>query len=560
MRSPRKEYHISLVVFLIISSFVVPYTFRSFDDNRLTSWHWVFSHHEGIYVFLLLPLGIIIAYMFSRSSYVEKKAVSLMLLLALISSSLSWGIPEVIIDSSRYFTQAKYLETGGIIYFLKEWGRDIFSWTDMPLMPFIYGLVFKFLGEERIYIQIINTLIFSSSLFLTYKIGEMLWDREMGLYGGLLLMAIPYLYTQIPLMLVDIPTMFFLLLTFFSFIKALRYGRGWLFISSLSISLAVFSKYSALLMLTLLPVIVVVHFLSIEGSSRNLLLRRALVIFGLFFLLTGSVAMLKYDVLSRQLSLLFSFQAPGLKRWTEGFSSTFFFQTHPMVSGLAAYSLYRALKERDLRYLIISWLLFLVFLFQIKRIRYIIAVFPMLTLMASYGILAIKGTAMRRFLVFSIVISSLIISNFGYIPFLKKNSMVNLKEAGEFINTLPVERVEIFTYSSKEPVLNIKTTIPILDLYINKKIIYAGELSTREKAFSPSSPLRFTWEYKIPWFYIENDVKQNVKAFIVVTDDISLSDLPETIRGKVGHYKKVKVFDALDEVFKFNVITYVLYD
>ncbi|MEM3143936.1 MAG: hypothetical protein QXW91_04855, partial [Candidatus Nitrosotenuis sp.] len=58
------------------------------------------------------------------------------------------------------------------------------------------------------------------------------------------------------------------------------------------------------------------------------------------------------------------------------------------------------------------------------------------------------------------------------------------------------------------------------------EIIYAGELSTREKAFSPSSPLRFTWEYKIPWFYIENDWEQNLKAFIVVTDDISLRGLP----------------------------------
>jgi len=47
-----------------------------------------------------------------------------------------WRMPEVNIDASRYFTQAKHLELFGVRYFLSEWGREIHAWTDMPLIPF----------------------------------------------------------------------------------------------------------------------------------------------------------------------------------------------------------------------------------------------------------------------------------------------------------------------------------------------------------------------------------------------------------------------------------------
>ena len=91
-----------------------------------------------------------------------------------------WKVPEVIVDASRYFTQAKHLDVYGIGYFLREWGRDINIWTDMPLIPFLYGLIFKLFGESRIYIQAFTTLLFSLTVVLTYNIGKTLWDETVG--------------------------------------------------------------------------------------------------------------------------------------------------------------------------------------------------------------------------------------------------------------------------------------------------------------------------------------------------------------------------------------------
>ena len=99
-------------------------------------------------------------------------------------------------DASRYFTQAKHLDVYGIEYFLREWGRDINIWTGHAPHSFLYGLIFKLFGESRIYIQAFTTLLFSSTVVLTYNIGKTLWDETVGFYGGLLLLGIPYLFSQ----------------------------------------------------------------------------------------------------------------------------------------------------------------------------------------------------------------------------------------------------------------------------------------------------------------------------------------------------------------------------
>jgi len=547
-----------LIFISAVLSFITLFFFRSIDDNRLTSWQWVFHDLVGVKVFLILLAAIPIAYILSRLPFFEKNQASLLFVSSFIFSSLFWGIPELIIDASRYFTQAKYLKEFGIVYFFKEWGKEIFSWTDMPLIPLIYGLVFKLFGEERIYIQIFNSLCFSTSVIITYSIGKTLWDRSVGFYGGLLIMGIPYIYTQVPLMLVDVPTMFFFLVASFSFIKALREGGLWLILSPFLILFAIFTKYSVLVMLSLFPVILVTHIL--EGSKNTgLLLTRTFYILFPLLILLGAVILVKSDVFLEQLRLLYDYQRPGLRRWKEGFISTFLFQTHPFISLLAFYSLFRALKKKESSYLIIVWLVLLVFVLQIKRIRYLIVIFPMLTLMASYGLQTLKEPQTRRFLVLSLVASSLIISVFGYMPFLKQNSMVNLKKAGEFINTLSVEKVEVIPIPSYPSILDLKTIVPLLDLYIkNKTLIYKGEVSSQGDSSVLLSPLRFTYEYKMPPFY-KDDSFISKKRCIVVVRDKADGGIPKNIEKGIDRYIR-RDFSTTDNVFTFQVVVYVFYD
>src|SRR4030067_2679321 len=235
----QKAYHI-LTAFSTLITFFLLFILRTADDNRLTSWQWTFIGVDIKRIFFILIFGIIAAYLFSKSAFPERNPSLFLFFSSFIACVFFWKEPEVIVDVSRYFTQAKHLEIYGIKYFLQEWGRGINAWTDLPLVPFLYGLIFKFFGESRLYIQIFTTFLFSMTAIFTYLIGKMLWDSDSGFYGGILLLGIPFLFTQAPLMLVDIPTMFFLTFAIFAFIRALNRGGIWIFISSLAIFLAVF--------------------------------------------------------------------------------------------------------------------------------------------------------------------------------------------------------------------------------------------------------------------------------------------------------------------------------
>jgi 4-amino-4-deoxy-L-arabinose transferase-like glycosyltransferase len=264
----KKNGYILIFSILTILTYFVLFAARTADDNRLTSWQWTFNSVNITEIFLILLAGLIPAYLFSRVSFFERYPVICLFSLSYIIAALFWGAPEVIVDTSRYFTQAKYLEVYGIERFIKEWGKDIYVWTDMPLMPFLYGLIFKFFWEIRLYIQIFTTLLFAVTVVLTYLIGKELWSEEVGFFGGLFLLGMPYLLTQSPLMLVDIPTTFFLTLSVFTCIKALNRGGMWIGFSSIAIFLAFFSKYSTWPMLSVLVVIFVVYLIT-SGVQRS---------------------------------------------------------------------------------------------------------------------------------------------------------------------------------------------------------------------------------------------------------------------------------------------------
>jgi 4-amino-4-deoxy-L-arabinose transferase-like glycosyltransferase len=125
----------------------------------------------------------------------KRLKVTVLFGVSFLAALLFWDIPEVIVDAARYLSQAKQLCVNGVSYFFSEWGRDILAWTDMPLIPLLYGLLFKLFEESRVVIQVCTTLFFSSTVVTNYGLGKLLWDEEGGFNGALLLLAIPYLYT-----------------------------------------------------------------------------------------------------------------------------------------------------------------------------------------------------------------------------------------------------------------------------------------------------------------------------------------------------------------------------
>ncbi|MEW6109364.1 MAG: glycosyltransferase family 39 protein [Nitrospirota bacterium] len=568
---PDKNNHIFVFSLFSLLTYIFLFIFRSFDDNRLTSWQWVFEGVNAVEIYLLLIIGIIASYFLSRFSFYKRYPSIFLFLISFATAGAFWGEPEVIIDISRYFTQAKHLEMYGIGYFIREWGGDINAWTDMPLVPFLYGLIFKFFGENRLFIQIFTTFLFSMTVVFAYFIGKELWDEEVGFSGGMLLLGVPYLFTQVPLMLIDVPAMFFLAFAVLTFIMAMeKGGMGFISLSSFAISLAFYSKYSTWLMLSVLVVIFVVYCIqrspaccssSEEGKgavgTRKLrtsrYIYRGIAVAFLSSLLVGVVFWYKFDVFSEQMRLLMAYQKPGLKRWGESFVSTFFFQIHPFITLAALYSVYEAAKKRDIKYLIIVWLLLLVVFMQIRRIRYIIMIFPMISLMASYGLQRIRHKDIRRFIVYCAASSSIIIAAFAHLPFMEKISTVNLKNAGKYLNSIGESDVEVFAFLPENPAGNLAVSVPILDLFTNKNIIY--EYKENEFRQPPEktekSPLRFTWEYKNPEYYENKKYSAGNTAVAVISDD-SGDALPENIEKQIKGYRLTGSFNIYDGVFLFR--------
>jgi hypothetical protein len=486
-----------IIAFCALLAPLLLFCFRSLDDNRLTSWHWLLSGPNVPRLFLVLCGAVFVAFVLSPLSFKRRKPAFL-LSFSFLCGALFWGEPEVIVDAARYFTQAKQLAVSGIGYFFSQWGREIFAWTDLPLIPFMYGLVFKFFGESRLGIQLLTTLFFSSTVLLTYYLGKLLWDEETGFLGALLLLAFPYLYTQVPLLLVDVPTMFFLLLAVYLFTLALRRGgASRILLSGTAVFLVFFAKFSVWVFFAGFGVIFLTHvfarFLPVSRRCAGTALWAGMLI--------GLAIYLKQDVFFQQIRFLIEYQKPGLGRWGEGYLSTFLFQIHIFVTAAALSSIYYAVRKKDYSFLNIACFVLFIFFLHLQRIRYSLPLFPFIALMAAYGIREIGDCRTRRFFVFCAVFSALVLALFFYLPFLKTMSVINIKDAGLFLNTVGAEEVEVILLAHEDDIVNPEVSIPLLDYYADGAIIYEETLPRPDMDKYLRSSLRFTWEYEPPSLY-----------------------------------------------------------
>jgi 4-amino-4-deoxy-L-arabinose transferase-like glycosyltransferase len=479
-----------------------------------------------------------------------------------------WSEPETVVDSARYFTQAKYLELHGASYFLREWGKAIFTWTDMPLMPFLYGIVFRLIGEHRVAIEALNTALFSSAVATLYLLGKELWDAETGFYAGLLLMGIPFIINQTPFMLVDVPSMSFFILSIYFFVLALKRGGFLVPVAAVFIFLAAVSKYTNWVWLSTLPVSAAVLIAqALHGGEKEKargFLKNAVIAFFFGALLIGLFITAKWEVLKGQMALLVSYQKPGFSRWAESYLSTFLFQCHPFVTVLALGGLYQGIRKKDWDMIIALWPVLLLFLLGIKRSRYTVDVLPMLALMGARGLSALEVRRLKNFIALSVLVSSSVIAVFAYKPFLESTSPVNIKNAAKFIDGLEGTCVRVYTITSPGDDVNLAVTVPMLDLFTGKKCLLhesnSGYLPSSQEI--AASPLRFTWEYHTPPFYLPREItgaKEEKNLPIVVISDERDAQYPPELREKIRPLTHSKEFMLEDNIYVFQSLVKVFY-
>jgi uncharacterized membrane protein YidH (DUF202 family) len=259
-------------------------------------------------------------------------------------------------------------------------------------------------------------------------------------------------------------------------------------------------------------------------------------------------------VFTEQFRLLMNYQQPGLGRWGESFFSTFFFHVHPFITLAAAASLVIAWRRRDPNYAVICWLVLLVLLFGIRRSRYILPALPLLALMASYGLQRIERKDVRRFIVFLTVIISLGTAVFAYLPFARRTSAMNLKDAGQYLNSRGIEAVEVFTLPLRDPVVNPSVAVPLLDLFTSGSIQYQYEAGL----FPPpedieTSALRFTWEFKDPAYYSADPAAMQRTAIVVISGELT-STVPPEIAQRVRDFRVFRRFETPRDPFRYKTI------
>ncbi len=544
-----------LFALLTLTTLFVLYVFRAYDDNRFTSWQWVFANNEVFVTGLILLVALVLSWWLTEIHLSQKQALVYLLISSFIISAALWRLPETIVDASRYFLQAKSLAVNGPAYFLNEWGYGIAAWTDLPLVPFIYGLIFRFVGEYRTAIQVATTLFFSGTVLLTFLIGKELWDEVTGLYGGALLLGMPFLLTQVPLMLVDVPTMFFLSLAVYTVLLAVHTGKvSWIAMAMISIVLALLSKYSTWLMLSVVPVIAI----SCRMGSWAKLCRQMSIIFVGVFLFFTILLVWKYDFIANQFALLMTYQLPGLSRWQESHISTFLYQVHPFITLAALYSIYLAWHKRDVRYLVVIWMVLLVLILDIKRIRYALIVFPMLALMAAYALRQIGDSRIRNYLILCIIVSSATVTLYGYSSFLNTTSASNIKQAGEFLNKINASTAEVILLPQTGSSINPTVSVPLLDLFTDKNLVYWGEsdlIPEPEQQYLGTSSLRFSWEYKLPNFY-ETSNKKADKAIVVISNGATQT-LPAAIKKRLNGFHIKQRFAQYEGIYRYSTVVEV---
>ncbi|MBI5635181.1 MAG: hypothetical protein HZA15_17070, partial [Nitrospirae bacterium] len=269
-------------------------------------------------------------------------------------------------------------------------------------------------------------------------------------------------------------------------------------------------------------------------------------------LLAGGVIFVRYDLFRDQIMILRTYQWSGLSRWQEGFLSTFLFQTHPFVTILALCGIYRAVRNKDIRFLIPAWFAVLVLILQIKRIRYIIPLFPLFALMAAYGLQLIKDWSVKQFISLCIAASSLVLVYSAYLPFLNTTGMANLKHAGQYLNTLNCDSVEVYALPQESSSGSTFAAIPILDYHTVKKIVSPQEWPGHmQDSTTQKSSLRFTWETTKPDLYSQPETDKSCAVVIISGRALDPAAVAFTQKDP-GPLKALKEFGLTSEVFKYQ--------
>lgn len=196
---------------------------------------------------IIYPLLCLIIYKGSPNNWAilknTKVVAACLVLLTLASQIFFLRIPETNPDFIRYIQHAKIFNEYGPFYYFNQWGSAFFTHLDLPTGSLPFGILFMIFGENRLIIQLFLVIIVITTAYLIFLLGNKIFSKKCGIISALLFLSFPFLLTQIPLLLVDIVSMFYLTAFAYCAYCYLEDGHvGTLLFSAILFFFAAFSK------------------------------------------------------------------------------------------------------------------------------------------------------------------------------------------------------------------------------------------------------------------------------------------------------------------------------
>ena len=135
--------------------------------------------------------------------------------------------------------------------------------------------------------------------------------------------------------------------------------------------------------------------------------------------------------------------------------------------------------------------------------------------------------------------------------------MMNLKSAGEYINTLNTETVAVKTFPQKKSAGLTAAAIPLLDLYTNSRILMAEKImphgSGEGRPYETS--LQFTREMPVGLTYRSEPLLRTKYMVVISGEPLSKEELTQMPLLQSSHVKKE--FHLHTGVFRYKTLVTV---
>lgn len=452
--------------------------------------------------FWLIPLLIVISFMilekFGTKIIPSNKVIICALFLgALVNAFSFWKIPEIAMtDAVLWNTQARYIVDHSIPTFLQGFSRYYVT-MGVPLPSLIFSLAYSFFGVHRYAIQLVNSILFSLVVVLVFLIGKALFSKDVGIYSGIFLLSSPFMTSQVPLIMVDITTTFFITLSVYQAIRMMNNpGLSSIVLACACVLLACLSKVTALLFL--LPCLLFLCIIMPLRSREKLRTIQVTLLFSITLaLIVMTVTWLYYlpiahyyeknstnplfQILSHPVLLNGTYWIWGritlsimgvLKSLVLSITIPIFILA---IIGVIFASLRKQKAHITSQLLLASWIIIpVLYTLDLGTLyggaRYLMPSYPAFALLAASSVLLIKDKRVRRTLCVSILVFSIVSSQLMYGYSWSESTSRNLMQAADFLHPFILQGMSVKVcddnvaawMSIYEPTLYNKDTVPRL--------------------------------------------------------------------------------------------------